>query len=181
VLAGLAALALPIVLPPAWSLGHRGLQLGGVWLLMLALAYLLWCFGARRRVWTLRGRAFTLPSGPSALLQLLLSCANWMLIAGIVAVLLRGRVEYPMVLGTMLVAAVAGAVAHVPAGLGVLEAVVVALLSARVPTPELLAALLVYRALYYLAPLGIAVGVYLVLESRAKDEAGVAAAVVRSP
>jgi uncharacterized membrane protein YbhN (UPF0104 family) len=50
-----------------------------------------------------------------------------------------------------------------------------------VPTPELLAALLVYRALYYLAPLGIAVGVYLVLESRAKDEAGVAAAVVRSP
>jgi uncharacterized membrane protein YbhN (UPF0104 family) len=184
-LAGLAALLLPLALPPEWSLGRSGLRLAGVLLLVLAAAYLLWCFSGQRRVWHLRGRDFTLPSGPTALLQLLLSCANWMLIAGVVAVLLHARVDYPTVLGVLLVAAVAGAVAHVPAGLGVLEAVFVALLSSRVPTAELLAALLVYRAIYYLAPLGVAVALYLLLETQARDGGAAAPApaarAVRTP
>ena len=61
----------------------------------------------------------------------------------------------------LLVAAVAGVIAHVPAGLGVLEAVFIALLSHRVPQAELLAALLAYRALYYLVPLALAFGLFL--------------------
>jgi hypothetical protein len=52
-------------------------------------------------------------------------------------------------------AAVAGVVTHVPAGLGVLEAVFVACLS-DVGTPIVLAALLSYRAVYYLVPLALA-------------------------
>jgi uncharacterized membrane protein YbhN (UPF0104 family) len=70
------------------------------------------------------------------------------------------------VLATLLVAAIAGVLTHVPAGLGVLEAVFVALLSTRMPATELLAALLAYRGIYYLAPLAIAAVVYLVLEAR---------------
>ena len=50
---------------------------------------------------------------------------------------------------------VAGVVTHVPAGLGVLEAVFVACL-ADVATPTVLAALLSYRAVYYLVPLALA-------------------------
>ncbi|MFG5409540.1 hypothetical protein ABXN37_17445 [Piscinibacter sakaiensis] len=73
-------------------------------------------------------------------------------------------------LGALLVAAVAGVLTHVPAGLGVLEAVFVALLGGTVPPATLVAALLLYRAFYYLAPLLLAAVVYLVLEARAPED-----------
>jgi uncharacterized membrane protein YbhN (UPF0104 family) len=171
VLAGATFVVFPPALPPGWPLGSAGLRLLGLLLLALAFAYLLMCFATRRRVWRLRGRDFTLPSGPLALLQLALSCANWMLIAGVVSVLLGGRLDYPTVLGALLIAAVAGVVTHVPAGLGVLEAVFIALLSHRLAQAELLGALLAYRAIYYLAPLGLALAVYLGLEVRARRAA----------
>jgi len=171
VLAGGAFIVFPLVLPADWMVGRASLRLIGLLLLALAAAYVLMCFAMRRRVWRLRGHAFRLPSGPMALLQLALSAANWMLIAGVVAVLLNGRLDYPTVLGVLLIAAVAGVVAHVPAGLGVLEAVFIAFLSHRVAQAELLGALLAYRAIYYLAPLMLALGVYLSLEAQAKREA----------
>ncbi len=177
-LAGGACLFFPLPLPPPWPLGTAGLQLLGDVLLALAGAYPLLCGGARRRVWRLRGVALRLPSGRVALLQLALSSLNWALIAGVLAVLLRGRADYPSVLAVLLIAAVAGVVAHVPAGLGVLEAVFIALLAQRVAPAELLAALLAYRAVYYLAPLGLALGVYLWLQAqprRAAPDAGRAA------
>ena len=52
--------------------------------------------------------------------------------------------------------AIAGVITHVPAGLGVLEAVFIALLSHQLGRNELLAALILYRFLYYLAPLLLA-------------------------
>jgi uncharacterized membrane protein YbhN (UPF0104 family) len=55
---------------------------------------------------------------------------------------------------------------HIPAGLGALEAVFVVMLGSRLPQSELLAALLAYRAIYYLAPLLLAVIAYLAIESR---------------
>jgi uncharacterized membrane protein YbhN (UPF0104 family) len=75
----------------------------------------------------------------------------------------------------LLVAAVAGVLTHVPAGLGVLEAVFVALLSHQMPTHALLAALVAYRVIYYLGPLVIATLLYLVTEARAKRLARAAA------
>jgi len=56
----------------------------------------------------------------------------------------------------------------VPAGLGVLEAVFVALLSHEVPQAQLLGALLAYRGLYYLLPLAVATLVYMFTEARAR-------------
>jgi hypothetical protein len=78
--------------------------------------------------------------------------------------LLGRQVDYALVLGVTLLAAVAGAVTHVPAGLGVLEAVFVALLGHAMPQNEILAALLTYRALYYLGPLLLAVVAYVIME-----------------
>jgi uncharacterized membrane protein YbhN (UPF0104 family) len=167
-LAGTVFMVFPLALPEGWPVGSGSLRLIGGVLLLLASAYVLTCFMTRQRVWRLRGRDLTLPNGPLALLQLALSCANWMLIAGVVTVLLEGRVAYPTVLGVLLIAAIAGAITHVPAGLGVLEAVFVALLSHRVPQPELLAALLAYRGVYYLAPLGLALILYFAMEAQAR-------------
>lgn len=82
--------------------------------------------------------------------------------------LLGGRIKYPTVLGVMLLGAVAGVVTHVPANLGVLEAVVVFALSARLPAHELLAAVLAYRAAYYLLPLALALLAYGLSEAAAR-------------
>lgn len=170
VLAG-GVFALRVIAPPAdWDLGATALQGLGVLLWLAAAAYLLACRFSRRREWTVRGHHLSVPPLRVALLQMLLSCANWAVIAAVLYVLLGERVEYPLVLGVLLMAAVAGVIAHIPAGLGVLEAVFIALLAGALPRGEVLAALLAYRALYYLAPLLVAIAVYLVLEARAKHE-----------
>ncbi|HEU4458343.1 MAG TPA: lysylphosphatidylglycerol synthase domain-containing protein [Methylibium sp.] len=161
--------ALGIVTPPeGWKIGALALRGLGAGLLFVALAYLLLCAFSKRREWSVRGHSFELPPLRLALLQFGVSTLNWSLIAGVVFVLLGQRIDYPVVLGVLLLAAVAGVVAHIPAGLGVLEAVFVALLGGQIAKPELLAALIAYRAIYYLAPLAIAIVVYLRLEAGAK-------------
>ena len=158
-------------LPPGWAIDSADLQILGFVLLALALLYLLLCTFARRRDFTLRGHNLSLPTLRLAALQLGMGAANWLLMGGIIFVLLQQRISFPTVVSVLLVGAVAGVIARIPAGLGVLEAVFVALLSHRVPTPELLAALLAYRLIYYLAPLMLAAVLYLVAETRAKKSA----------
>ncbi|MBF9265603.1 lysylphosphatidylglycerol synthase domain-containing protein, partial [Paracidovorax cattleyae] len=70
---------------------------------------------------------------------------------------LAGRdTPYAAALATVLLGAVAGLVSRIPAGLGVLEAVGTAVLSAYIPTSQALATVLAYRALYFFAPLVLA-------------------------
>lgn len=159
----------PPELPPAWKLDSGGLRWLGVAMLVLLGVYLALCAFSRKRSICVRGHAFALPSGRLALLQVAVSALNWALIGAIVWLLLQRAVPYPTVLAVLLVAAVAGVLAHVPAGLGVLEAVFVALLSHRIPQVQLMAALLSYRAIYYLAPLALALPLYLVMEAHAKQ------------
>jgi hypothetical protein len=60
---------------------------------------------------------------------------------------------------------VAGVATHVPAGLGVIEAVFVACLGSELGSTSVLAALLSYRAVYYLVPLALALLGYAVAEA----------------
>ncbi|SEF22892.1 lysylphosphatidylglycerol synthase domain-containing protein [Variovorax sp. NFACC27] len=168
VVAGAAFCFWPMTLPPDWKIDSEGLRILGAVLLMVALAYLVLCATSRGRAWRVRGHELRVPGLAMALLQLAMSCANWSLMGGVIWFLLQGQVEYTQVLAVLLVAAVAGVVTHVPAGLGVLEAVFVALLSHEVPQAQLLGALLAYRGLYYLLPLGVATLGYLVTEARAR-------------
>ena len=59
-----------------------------------------------------------------------------------------------------------------PAGLGVLEAVFIALLVPPLNTPALVGVLLTYRAIYYLAPLLVALVLYATVEARGKIKSG---------
>ena len=61
---------------------------------------------------------------------------------------------------------------HVPAGLGVAEVVFVAVLAGGFPDPRILAALLAWRAAYYLVPLAAAVAFYAHVEARASVSRG---------
>ncbi len=168
VVAGAAFCFWPMALPPEWKIGSEGLRILGAALLAVALAYVAVCIFARGRVLRVRGHGLKVPGFAMAALQLAMSCANWSLIGGVIWFLLQGQVAYVQVLAVLLVAAVAGVVTHVPAGLGVLEAVFVALLSHEVPQAQLLGALLAYRGLYYLLPLAVAALAYLFTEARAR-------------
>ncbi len=173
-LAGSAFLFWPLELPDSWHLGVAALRVTGGLLMLVALAYLLLCAFSTRREWTLRGQEIALPALPVALVQLMLSCANWAVMGATMYVLLLGKVSYPMALGALLIGAVAGLVSRVPAGLGVLEAVFIAVLSPPLGHSALIAAVLCYRAMYYWIPLAVATAVYLLMEMNAKKLAATA-------
>ncbi|MDZ3992454.1 lysylphosphatidylglycerol synthase domain-containing protein [Pseudomonas sp. Teo4] len=157
-----------VKLPESWAVGANGLRLIGSLMVAVAVAYLLACAFAKRRTWQLRGHEVTLPSLRLAVCQMVLGASNWALMAALIHLLLPHDLFYPSVLGVLLISCVAGVVAHIPAGLGVLEAVFLAMLHGQLGQGTLIAALLGYRTLYYLIPLVLAVITYLTLEKRAK-------------
>lgn len=166
-LAGGVFLFRQITPPGDWHLSGAALQAVGAGLWLVIAGYLAMCGWSSRRSFTVRGHRVHLPGLRMALAQLALSCANWIAIATMLYLLLRGQIPFGLVLGTSLVAAVAGVIARLPAGLGVVEAVFVTVLASRLPEATVLAAVLVYRALYYLLPLLLATAGYLLIEARA--------------
>ena len=175
-LAGLLFLLHPLALPPSWKMGNHGLQWLGAALVLISLGYLVACVRSGDRVWTIKGHELYLPPWRMAVLQMAISCLNWTLMAAVIYVLLGGALIYTDVLTVLLIGAIAGVIAHVPAGLGVFEFVFVALLSHLIPEGRLLGALLGYRAIYYIVPLIAASVLYLVMEAHAKKKAGALAA-----
>jgi uncharacterized membrane protein YbhN (UPF0104 family) len=156
-------------LPAHWYIRDTTLRIiGGVLLLMIAV-YLWACAFAKHRHMSIKGQKLVLPSWRFALLQMLISSANWMAMGAIIWLLLGQQVNYFFVLGVLLVSSIAGVIVHIPAGIGVLEAVFIALLAGEHASQgTIIAALLAYRVLYFFIPLALATVGYLVLESRAK-------------
>lgn len=154
--------------PPEWQISATALRGLGVLMWVVVAAYLALCAFSPRRDFRIRGHDFFVPSLRLALMQLVISSANWLTMGAVLWVLLQQGVDYGHTLSVLLVAAVAGVIAHVPAGLGVLEGVFVAFLGPTLGHGQVLAALIAYRALYYLAPLSIAAVAYFVLEAKAR-------------
>lgn len=163
-LAGLLLLWRPPELPPGWALGDVALQVLGVCLLLLAVGYAAACHWAEGHQWRWRRHVVTLPSSRMALAQLGLSVLHWTLTAAVCWALLEQRVDYASVLNALLVSAVAGLITHVPGGLGVLEAIFLALLKDRADQADLLAAMLGYRVIFYLLPLVAATLLFFVID-----------------
>ncbi|HMA38923.1 MAG TPA: lysylphosphatidylglycerol synthase domain-containing protein [Gemmatimonadales bacterium] len=157
-LAGVALLLDPTAaaLTPGLALPGRGL---GVLLLVGAAGYLLLAGLGRSSVRVL-GRTLRLPGMRLALAQLGTSVADWLLSSAPLFVLLSSDapVPYFAFLATFLVAAFATLLLPIPGGIGVFEAVVLLLRPSGAPAPQTLAALVVYRVLYYLLPLATAGG-----------------------
>ena len=167
-LGGLIFVGVPPPLPEQWPLTTLHLRLIGALLVAIAGGYLALCALSSRRTLHIQGHDIDLPTIKLALVQVAVGASNWLLMSGIIYVLLQQRIGFPTVVSVLLLAAIAGVITHVPAGLGVLEAVFVALLAHRLPQPAILAALVAYRVIYYLVPLVAATAVYAVTEVRAK-------------
>lgn len=156
-------------IPAHWYISDTTLRIIGV-VLLLFIAFYLWACGfAKRRHFTIRGQKLVIPSWKFALAQMAISSANWIAMGVIIWLLMGHQTNFFFVLGVLLVSSIAGVIVHIPAGIGVLEAVFLALLAGEHTSQGvIIAALLAYRVLYYFIPLLLALIAYLILESRAK-------------
>lgn len=102
--------------------------------------------------WQLR-----LPSPRLALAQLCFSLADIVFAGGCLYLLLDApQVPFVGFLAVYSIATVAGMVSHVPGGLGVFESILLLCFHSLIPTESLAAALVLYRCVYHLLPLSLA-------------------------
>ncbi|CAN5628891.1 lysylphosphatidylglycerol synthase domain-containing protein [soil metagenome] len=160
------------ITPPSQAhISALALRVVGALMLLLAAGYIALCAATHGRSWTVRGRKLQLPSARLAVAQLALSTANWALMGATMYFLLGQKVPYATTQAVLMCASIVGVITPIPAGLGVLEAVYIALLSGTVGQGTLMGAVLAYRAVYYLLPLGGGLLLYVALERYAAGSA----------
>jgi phosphatidylglycerol lysyltransferase len=153
-LGGLSLVISPI--PAARELPAHELLTAAGWVLMFVpLLYLLLTV-ARRTPLRIGRFELPVPSLSIAASQVLISAIDWTLAGAVLYVLLPpSPLTFLGFLGIFLVAILLGMVSHVPGGVGVFEGLMVLLLKPYVASGELLPALIVFRAVYYLLPFSI--------------------------
>ncbi len=120
-----------------------------------------------RRPFLLWGHAIAFPRPSVALGQLVLGLCDLSLAAGVLYLCLPASetVGYMDVVVAFGLALVAGIISHVPGGLGVFDAIVLVTLTPEMPGNDVMAGLLTFRLIYYLAPLVLAGLMFGVLEA----------------
>lgn len=110
-----------------------------------------------RRSFDIMGASVTLPSVGETLLQIALAAVEMTVSASVLYVLLPtgASVSLGAFVGIYILAVAAGILSHVPGGLGVFETTLL-LLMPGAPSEAMLGAVLAYRLIYYIVPLGVA-------------------------
>jgi len=118
---------------------------------------------------TIRGQSIRLPSLRDALVQIAFGLVQISLMTTILYLFMPPELNmtWPAFVAIYCLSFVAGQVSNVPAGLGVLEAALFLLLP-QVPPGKLVGAVLAYRAVYELLPLGVALVLLLIYETTNK-------------
>lgn len=188
VLAVVAVAGTALLVTPRLPFAYTPLSAGvaraiGLAAVSTVLVYLLWVMFARGTPLRIAGRELPAPSRGIAISQVALGFADWIAAAAVLYVLLPfgHGVSFTAFVAVFVVAQVLGLVSHAPGGIGVFESLIVLQFGGRVPLGELLAAMLAYRVVFYLAPfvLGVtALAIYEVWLRRAHLRA--AAGVLRS-
>ena len=151
----------PVAHLPVWVIQ------GVATLILAATAGLLvLCRDGRERsifgIFTLR-----LPSALIVMQQLLFSVVDIAASAAVLWLLLpAGSIDFTAFLGFYAIATVLGILSHLPGGIGVFEAVMLVALGGRLPIEALAGALVLYRVIYYLLPLMLALVLLLAHEVR---------------
>lgn len=168
---GLAAV-LPVVMlvdPTALKALHvppQGATLLGTAALAVLAVYATAGFWLRRPL-RIFGHAIAFPRPSIAAGQLLLGLCDLALASAVLYFCLppSDAVTYMDVVVAFGLALVAGIISHVPGGLGVFDAIVLVSLTPEMPGNDVMAGLLVFRLIYYLAPLILAGVMFGALEA----------------
>ncbi len=123
-----------------------------------------------------RGWHFRLPTLRLAGIQCLITLVDVILAAGTLYLLLPHAPAFPAFVIIYLLALAGGVLSHVPGGVGVFEAIMLAALSPHVGLAPLTAALLLYRLIYVVLPLLLGCLTLLIIEARRSRRARTALA-----
>jgi uncharacterized membrane protein YbhN (UPF0104 family) len=151
-LAGLALLTQPTLTGKLLHLAADPARLLGIACFAIPVSYMVATFTIHREL-TIRGRSFRLPSPRIAAAQIALGLTNYIFVSGALYFMLLSvsTVDFQDVAAAYVLGNVASLISHVPGGIGVLEAVIVAVL----PGAALIGPLIAFRLTYYLIPLAI--------------------------
>ncbi len=163
---GLALLFEPTALLTLLHVPEVVARVLGVLLMGGVLAYVGWTMRQRGRVITVARTQIPTPSPLMAVSQVLLALVDWGIAGLVLYVLLpAGHPLTPLsFLGVFALAQFVGVVSHVPGGVGVFESIMMLALRDVAAPAEVLGVLLVYRAVYYLAPFLLGVVTLALLE-----------------
>ncbi|MGB7343757.1 MAG: UPF0104 family protein [Pirellulaceae bacterium] len=151
-LGGIVLVLVPVELPPDISLPF-GTKTLGVILLTLAIGYSIVCF-VWRKPWPI-GKLHLRPPEPGLMfVQASVAAVDLLISATALYLVLPGDAVAPfaLVLAAYLVGIAVSLITQVPGGLGVLELILLTLLKGTVGD-SVLASVLIFRLLYYVAPL----------------------------
>jgi phosphatidylglycerol lysyltransferase len=170
---GTAFLTESITIPSSLGLGRISARPIGAVFLLLVAAYLAATAIWRGRTVTVRGLELRLPDPGLGLAQAAVSVLDWTLAGAVLYSLLppSWNISFLYFLGVFLFAQAAGLLSHVPGGLGVFETLMVLLLPPELPRPQLLAAIVAYRGVYYVLPLlaaAVSLGIHETAARRAQ-------------
>jgi len=153
-LSGVTFLLEPVAVPHSLHLGFATARPLGALFLALLAAYLISNF-VRTKPFSLGGLELAPPGPALAGAQIAVASLDWLLAGAVLYALVPTSwgIDFPAFLGIFLFAQVVGLISQVPGGLGVFETVMVLLLPADLPRPEVLGSLVAFRAIYYFCPL----------------------------
>jgi len=170
-------MSMPYVLGVGWLIdlsllfnaeqASNALRLGTTTIMVLAVLGLLKDVGwlvfvkLRRQPITIAGQQIRIPSLRHTFLQVGLGVAQILCNTGILYLVMPPELDmsWPAFIAIYCIAFVAGQISNVPAGLGVLEAALMLMLP-HVPPAKLLGAVVVYRALFEVLPLLVAIALW---------------------
>jgi uncharacterized membrane protein YbhN (UPF0104 family) len=156
-------------LAPLFRLSSEWLMLLGGVGLAKDVGYLLLVIFRRAPV-RLGGWSVNLPTPAMTALQYVVGVVDVILVSSVLYMLLpeSAQLAYLPFLAVYLASVLVGILSHVPAGLGVLESMLLLLLP-DVPPEQLLASVLMYRVIYEIIPLLVALALWGSYESFARD------------
>ncbi|HJT25448.1 MAG TPA: bifunctional lysylphosphatidylglycerol flippase/synthetase MprF, partial [bacterium] len=142
----------PPELPSSVHLPFNSVASAGVFCVLAITAYLLSAVFVKKTIKIIKWK-FPSPSIALALGQMVVGSLDWTCSGAALYLLLPpNSLSFPSFLAIYLLAQITGFASQVPGGLGVLETVVVLLLSPILPASDVLGAMLAFRLVYYLIP-----------------------------
>lgn len=137
---------------------------------VLAAGAIIFALRGNRRSFTLFRWRFPRPTPGQAVAQISIAALDLAAASAALFILVPGASphDFPLFFLGYALAIIAALLSHVPGGIGVFEAVILASLP-RIDPSSLVAALIMYRVIYYLLPLAVA-GFLLVLHERRQSK-----------
>lgn len=170
-LAGFAFTIWPRILIPSMHLPVNSLRFVGIIFLIIITVYLVSCATYRKTV-KIREHEFSLPLPALAFGQILLGTLDWLFAGAVLFVLLPHNVDcpFPGFMTDFLLAQVGGVISQVPGGLGVFETAIMLMLAPPFAPSAIIGSLLVFRGIYYLLPLIVAIAAFGIQEILTRRE-----------